>query len=137
MWLRYMVACFFLNGLAYLAIAMVHQAGYDDQRAAYLFAYFVTALVLALVTIAFRRKRVVLRDLLIGCPMGLLWIACAITTLVALTRIDVSRFFPLTTAGNDVLTCLLSFVFWKEKLNGVLGYAGMAVGVLAIYLLAT
>jgi uncharacterized membrane protein len=63
--------------------------------------------------------------------------ASLVSTLMALMTVDTSRFFPLSTAGSVVLTCALSFVIWKEKLNGVPGYAGIAVGVLAIYLLAT
>ena len=137
MWLKTILICFFLNGMAGLAMAMVNYSGYDDQRLPYLLSYTAAATVLAILTVAVRRKRVPLQDVLMGCPMGFCMMASLVSTLMALMTVDTSRFFPLSTAGSVVLTCALSFVIWKEKLNGVPGYAGIAVGVLAIYLLAT
>lgn len=136
MWLRLMIACFFLNGLGGVAPTMLHKAGYDAHRGMYLLLYFGMMLALALAFIYIQGKRLSVRDVAVGCPMGVLWVGTSVMCLAALAEIAPGQFWPFYTAGHVLLTCLFAGLFWKEKPNGVLGYLGIVVGAVAIVLLA-
>ena len=136
MWRKYVALCFVVNGLAKLPSKMLHEAGYDAFRGVYLLARSGAALAMVVLFLVIRRKRFALRDVLIGCPMGLLGLSLTALYLVGLSKMEATVLFPLGSAGGVVLTCLFSYIFWKEKPHGWPGYLGLAVGVVAVALLA-
>ena len=131
-----MIACFVLNGVSGVAPTMLHKAGYDAHRGMYLLLYFAMLLALTLAVVCIQGKRISIRDLAVGCPMGVVWVCISAACLAALAEMAPGQFWPFYTAGHVLLTCLFAYLFWNEKPNGVLGYLGIAVGAVAIALLA-
>ena len=136
MWRKYVAACFFINGLAKIPPKMLHEGGYDAFRGEYLIAHSGAALMMIAVFLLIRRKRFRLRDVLIGCPMGLLGLSLSALYVVALAHMDATLLYPLGSAGGVVVTCVFSYIFWNEKPHGWPGYLGLAVGLASIALLA-
>jgi len=136
MWRRYMIVCFFTNGLASVAPSMVHRAGYDGSRGSYLVLYFSVLAGLTLAFMAVRRRKLKRRDVAVGLPMGMIWVCISAVTLVALANVKPGRFWPFYSSGHVLLTTVFAYLFWKEKPHGILGYLGIALGAAAVFLLA-
>lgn len=154
-WIILMIISFFCEGLAPVAIKM-HSIALGEETAsacndvfmvmayAMAFAGIFAAAVLREGKIRIpcengKTKNFMLDSLKIALPLASLGGICnglynLMNTVVANNKLDVSVFYPVISAGQLILTCVIAVVFFREKLS-LKQIAAIFCGVVAIVLL--
>ncbi|MBO4951116.1 MAG: EamA family transporter [Clostridia bacterium] len=154
-WIILMIISFFCEGLAPVAIKL-HSIALGEETAsacndvfmvmayAMAFAGIFAAAVLREGKIRIpcengKTKNFMLDSLKIALPLASLGGICnglynLMNTVVANNKLDVSVFYPVISAGQLILTCVIAVVFFREKLS-LKQIAAIFCGVVAIVLL--
>jgi drug/metabolite transporter (DMT)-like permease len=124
---------FCLQGLAHTCMRWVHYAGLSPDLLKVLLVTGLTAGVVgALFTLAFGR-RPARSDLVMGAGIGVYNTMALTVTLVALSYVPGTIYFPIVGPTIVLLDNLTAHFFWKEPL-GREGVAGASLAILAILL---
>ncbi len=155
-WIILMIISFFCEGLAPVAIKMHSMALGEETATACNDVFMVMAYAMAVVGIFVaavlkegrvsipdgegkKPKNFMLDSLKIALPIASLGGICnglynLMNTVVANNKLDVSVFYPVISAGQLILTCVIAVVFFREKLS-LKQIAAIFCGVVAIVLL--
>ena len=126
-----LVFCF--QGLAHTCMRWVHYAGLSpDLLKVLLVAGFTAGVVGALFTLVFGR-RPTRSDLLMGAGIGVFNTMALTLTLIALSKVPGTVYFPIVGPTIVLMDNLTAHFFWKESL-GRAGIAGASLAILAILL---
>jgi len=154
-WIILMIVSFFCEGFAPVAIKMHSMALGEETATACNNVFMVMAYGIAFVGIFVaallregknvipceggKKKNFMLDSLKIALPLASLGGICnglynLMNTVVANNKLNVSVFYPVISAGQLILTCVIAVVFFKEKLS-LKQIAAILCGVVAIVLL--
>lgn len=154
-WIILMIISFFCEGLAPVAIKMHSIALGEETASACNDVFMVMAYGMAFAGIFVaavlregkiripcddgKTKNFMLDSLKIALPLASLGGVCnglynLMNTVVANNKLNVSVFYPVISAGQLILTCVIAVVFFKEKLS-LKQIAAIFCGVVAIVLL--
>jgi len=154
-WIILMIVSFFCEGFAPVAIKMHSMALGEETATACNNVFMVMAYGIAFVGIFVaallregknvipceggKKKNFMLDSLKIALPLASLGgvfngLYNFMNTVVANNNLNVSVFYPVISAGQLILTCIVAVVFFKEKLSKK-QYAAISCGIVAIVLL--
>jgi drug/metabolite transporter (DMT)-like permease len=121
------------QGIAFCGMRWVHYAGLDDHFLQVLFFVTLTAGALGSLFILCRGRHPNRQDLRMGVGIGVYNLITLSFSLVALSKVSGTLFFPLQGCAVVLLDNLCAHFWWKEPLSRP-AMAGAALGVLAMVL---
>ncbi len=129
-----LLGLFVSNGMCLLLLKWYQTIGTSGGRFIYLATVFtVSGLIVGLVWARAKNRRLGRAEIVWGTWLG---ISNAVTNILIFTTLDVllaSVMFPILAAVGLSLTTIFAAVFWRE-IPGRLGWAGMALAVVAVVL---
>ncbi len=131
--LSLLLLVFCLQGLAYTCIRWVHYAGLSPDLLKVLLITGLTAGVVGALFTLVLGRRPGRSDLLMGAGIGVYNTMALTVTLIALSHVPGTIYFPVMGPAIVLLDNLTAHFFWKETL-GREGVAGASLAILAILL---
>ncbi len=135
-WCVLMSVCYVANGAAWMTQQNVSKLGFEKYFGTFMLAYFVSAAMFALAILVFQRVKPGFRDILIGVLLGFTLSTGTRTTLLALSAIPSVIYLPINLSIGTILTALIAWLLWKEKLN-IFGFLGLFMGIIGIILVTS
>lgn len=136
MWLRAMVACFFLNGISPFGLRILAGWGLGDQFIpVYLFYWYLGGLVFIGAWSLFSGVKIGRMDILLGVLMSLASVCGQVSMGYALEHgVPGNVVYPIAQGSSIFIVAAGGVLIFKERV-GIYGKAGIAVGLLAAVLL--
>ncbi len=132
-WLVFILSAFLVNGIHLIAQAMACRGG-GDYLASYLFYLYLAGALFFLPGIM-RRHSFALRLLAFGALGGVTSLGGIMFTQKALQLAPETIVFPVALSGPALVGVVLSRLLFKDRITP-LGYAGVALGIIGIVVLA-
>ncbi len=108
---------FLLSGAASVSSKLIPVLGLQEFKATYVLFLYGGVFIPALGRTWWRKEPLHLKEISVGAGMGIAGIANVFFFLLALDKFTGTLAFPVRTCGNLLLTILVSYLFWHEKLS--------------------
>lgn len=131
--LALLLLVFFSQSLSHVGLSSVHHLGLDAQKLSVLFAIAVSAGLIGLIAVAFKRHRPTRIEVSMGALIGIYNMLNLIAILIALSLIPRTVYFPVAGCSVVIMDNLFAHFFWKERLR-VTGMVGAGLGAVAMLL---
>lgn len=125
---------FVTTGIGNITNKAIHECGLDAYRDLYLLGFYGVGAVVSLAVWIVRPKKMKRGDVTLGLGMGISGGIGLLFFLLAVAGMQGIVVFPVRNMANVLLTAVISFFAWKEKLSKI-QWMGVAVSILCIFLL--
>jgi drug/metabolite transporter (DMT)-like permease len=129
-----LVVAFVTTGLAAITNKAIHECGLDAYKDIYMLAFYAVGAAAAIVWWLIRPVKIRKADAWLGVVMGICGSLGLVFFIVAIAGMKGIVVFPVRNMGNVVLTALVSYITWREKLS-LSQKAGIMLSLAAIFLL--
>jgi len=133
-WVLMLALSFFTTGLVMVCNKALVQYSLDPYLAEYIFLYFSTAAISALILSLLRRSLPDPRGMKIGFAMSVGGFLAVIFMIQALRVAPGMVVFPIRSILNICFTVVLSFLLWRERVR-LMGWLGLFTAGLSIFLM--
>jgi len=138
MWYRWMLLAFITNGLSQFGVSVMDDMGLAASHGyLYLSFWYLTGLIAAGLVFVANRKRLLLREIILGSLMGLFSAGCWFLVIGAKGQgVPGYLVYPVAIGGSLSVVALVGVVVLRERLS-MYGYLGVISGIAALVLLST
>jgi drug/metabolite transporter (DMT)-like permease len=105
-----------------------------EEKATFVFLIFFSAFIYTLFRILYKKIRFERETFKLGLLLGLPNVLAIHFILAALSQLPAIVVFPIQNIGVILLTAIMAYIIWKEKINNY-GIAAIVVGIISIILL--